>query len=111
MGTHKTPVAKKSAKKRTHEAAQGIKRPDSSASHLPAEPPPVPKPAFDFMKERTLSVKEVAYRMGKSEDSILQWLHQGRLKGWQIGGPCCRVLVSEDSVLEMLVNGTTRFGE
>ena len=79
-------------------------------SRAPAEPPSVAEPVVEFRKERTLTVLEAAYRLGKSEDGIRKMLQRGALRGWQIGGPFCSILVSEESVEEVLITGTTRFG-
>jgi excisionase family DNA binding protein len=66
---------------------------------------------LDLTKERTLTVKEASFRLGKSEDGIRKMLQRGALRGWQIGGPFCSILVSEESVEEVLITGTRRFGE
>jgi excisionase family DNA binding protein len=60
---------------------------------------------FDRDKTRTITVKEAAYRLKKSADAIHGWLRTGRLRGWQLGGPGCAVMVSEDSVEEALAGG------
>jgi excisionase family DNA binding protein len=57
---------------------------------------------FDRDTTRTIAVKEAAYRLRKSEDTVYQWLRLGRLRGWQLGGPRCAVLVCEESVEEAL---------
>jgi len=57
---------------------------------------------YDRDKTRTLTVKDAAFRLNKSADTVYQWLRQGRLRGWQLGGPRCAVMVSEDSVEEVL---------
>ena len=44
-----------------------------------------------------------AFRLGKSEDTIYSWLRMGRLRGWQIGGRRCAVLVSEESIEQALL--------
>ena len=111
MGRHKT----SGTKKRANVTAHARKRRDLAPKrtrpcHSPAESPSVAGPALDFTKERTLTVKEVAYRLGKSEDAIRQMLRRGRLRGWQVGGRFCSVLVSEESVEEVLITGTRRFG-
>ena len=56
--------------------------------------------AFD--SQRTVSVKEAAFRLKKSPDAVYRWLRSGRLRGWQLGGARCTILVSEDSVTEQL---------
>lgn len=52
---------------------------------------PLPAPA-------TLTVKEAAFRLGKSNDTVRYWLRTGRLKGWQPGGRKCALAVLETSV-------------
>jgi len=54
------------------------------------------------MEEKTLTVKEAAFRLRKSPDAIYGWLHSGRLRGWQPGGPRCPILVEESSLNEAL---------
>ena len=66
-----------------------------------ANPTAQPKP-FDRKTERTIPVKEAAYRLKKSEDTVYSWLRAGRLRGWQLGGPGCAVMVCEASVEEAL---------
>jgi excisionase family DNA binding protein len=76
------------------------------SSPAPASPPgesSSPKPsaaakAFDWGTAKTLSVKEAAFRLNKSEDTVHLWLRAGRLRGWQLGGRRCAILVSEESV-------------
>ena len=53
-------------------------------------------------KTRTLTVKDAAYLLNRSEDTVYQWLRRGRLRGWQIGGRRCAVMVCEESVEEAL---------
>jgi excisionase family DNA binding protein len=111
METHKTP----GTKKRVNGAAHANKRRDLKTEQArpcqpPAKTPSVAVPAFDFMKERTLTVKEVAFRLGKSDEAVRQLLRAGRLRGWQVGGKFAQMLVSEESVEEMLITGTRRFG-
>jgi len=47
-----------------------------------------------------------AFRLGKSADTIHSWLRMGRLRGWQLGGRRCAVLVSEESFEQLLLNQT-----
>jgi excisionase family DNA binding protein len=54
--------------------------------------------AFDWGTAKTLSVKEAAFRLNKSEDTVHLWLRAGRLRGWQLGGRRCAILVSEESI-------------
>ncbi|MBI2818151.1 MAG: helix-turn-helix domain-containing protein [Acidobacteria bacterium] len=64
---------------------------------------------LDLRAERTLTVKDAAFRLNKSEAAVRMWLRRGRLKGWQVGGTYRTVLVSEKSVEEVLMQ-TKRFG-
>ena len=52
----------------------------------------------DLRTQRTVTVKEAAFRLGKSPDSVYQWLRVGRLHGIQPGGRGCAILILEDSV-------------
>lgn len=63
---------------------------------------------FDWRTAKTLSVKEAAFRLNKSEDTVHSWLRAGRLRGWQLGGRCCAILVSEESV-ERALRGAGEF--
>lgn len=111
MKTHKKPGTKKRANGAAHASQRRdleLKRPRTRQS--PPEPPSAAGPAVDLMKERTLTVKEAAFRLGKSDEAIRQMLRAGRLKGWQVGGRFCQMLVLEESVEEMLITGTRRFG-
>ena len=111
MGTHKTFGTKNRASGTVHaNQGQDLEPERVRPCRAPAEPPSVAEPAVDFRKERTLTVQEAAYRLGKSPDAIRQMLRKGRLKGWQVGGRFSSVLVSEASVQEMLITGTRRFG-
>ena len=94
-----------------------VKRTIDPAGVIPEGPPlrpcpilgPCPVLAGDVRKplnrldEKTLTVKEAAYRLGKSSDSVYLWLRSGRLRGWQPGGPGCAILVSESSVKDALL--------
>lgn len=57
----------------------------------------------NFLDEKTITVKEAAYRLGKSTDAVYQWLRTGRLRGRQPGGRCCAILVLESSVNDALL--------
>ena len=106
MRTHPTAGRKKIPKRRlaaTKRITRSPAPPPADSGYDNLAPP-------YFMKERTLTVREASYRLGKSTDSIRQWLRQGRLRGWQVGGPFCQVLVSAASVDEVLITRTTRFG-
>jgi excisionase family DNA binding protein len=63
----------------------------------PAQPSGATSP-FDWSTGKTLSVKEAAFRLNKSEDTVHRWLCAGRLRGWQLGGRRCAIVVSEESV-------------
>ena len=65
---------------------------------------------LDLRNEKTITVKEAAFRLEKSHDAIYLWLRTGRLRGWQPGGRCCAVLVSEASVEEALSSAIARRG-
>ena len=49
-----------------------------------------------------MTVKDAAYRLKKHEDTVYLWLRSGRLRGWQLGGPRCAVLVEKASVEKAL---------
>ncbi len=59
-------------------------------------------PALDLKWENTVTVKEAAYRLGKSVDAVRSWLRSSRLRGWQPGGRGCAILVVEASISEAL---------
>jgi excisionase family DNA binding protein len=65
---------------------------------------PTPEVPMDPSQLRMVSVKEAAYRLRKSPDSIYAWLRRGRLRGWQPGGHGCQIQVIEASVDEALKN-------
>jgi excisionase family DNA binding protein len=66
-------------------------------------PPSQPTPRFNLSQERLLTVKEAAYRLGKSPFTIRTWLRSGLLRGWQPGGLHCSLMVSEASVEELMI--------
>jgi excisionase family DNA binding protein len=66
-------------------------------------PSPPPTQHFNLSEERLLTVKEAAFRLGKSPFTIRTWLHSGLLRGWQPGGLHCSLMVSEASVEEVLI--------
>ena len=70
----------------------------------------IPLAVFDRENERTIPVKEAAFRLKKSEDTIRRWLRSGRLQGWQMGGSGCAILVCEDSVTGQLLRSLGRGG-
>ena len=72
--------------------------------------PEIPPKSFDRDRERTVSVKEAAFRLKKSHDTIYRWLRAGRLQGWQLGGSGCSILVREDSVTKALLRSLGREG-
>ena len=100
--------------------AMKLKRPPRPPQHVPAEvslaampvekpvPAQTPEPVrvalqvLDLNKEKTVTVKEAAYRLRKSVDAVRLWLRSGRLRGWQPGGRGCAILVTEASITEAL---------
>ena len=68
----------------------------------PFEPVRAPVQQLDLGKEKTVTVKEAAYRLKKSADTVYHWLRSGRLRGWQPGGRGCAILVVETSIAEAL---------
>ena len=50
-----------------------------------------------------MTVKDAAYRLKKHEDTVYLWLRSGRLRGWQLGGNRCAVMVDAASVEKALV--------
>ena len=68
----------------------------------PSEPFRPPVQYLDLSKEKPVTVKEAAYRLGKSVDAVRLWLRSGRLRGWQPGGRGCAILVAEASIDEAL---------
>ena len=77
--------------------------PAEKAGTVEIPAPPLVSSPFDRRKERTVTVKEAAYRLGKTEATVYLWLQKGRLKGWQPGGRRCWVQVSEASLEEALL--------
>jgi excisionase family DNA binding protein len=109
MGTDATAETKKRPKRRLPKAKEVRRSPVARPGRVDrGDPPPEAGPLAAFMKERTLTVKEVVNHLGKSQDTIRLWLRQGRLKGWQLGGKFSHILVSEASVEEVLIRGATR---
>ena len=105
VGASPAPPASASAqpflRNKTNGAAGNTPNEKSSAS--PAASAPVPPKPLDLSKERTITVKEAAFRLRKSADAVRYWLRTGRLRGWQPGGRCCAVVVSEASLEEALL--------
>lgn len=71
----------------------------------------------DSLEGKMVTVKEAAYRLGKSTDAVYQWLRTGRLRGRQPGGRGCAILVLESSLnaallctFERASAGRGRFG-
>ena len=104
---HREPAARRSAP--AHEPIRGPERSNPghpaeetvlADSPLPAQPSSKP---LDSNKEKTITVKEAAFRLGKSNDAVYLWLRAGRLRGRQPGGRCCAILVDESSVEEALL--------
>jgi len=75
-----------------------------------ADSPQTTRLPIDVHQQKTLTVKEAAYRLGKSADAIYFWLRTGRLQGWQPGGRGCAILVLESSVNEALLFSFERAG-
>jgi len=61
-----------------------------------------PPSIADIRKDGAVTVKDAAFRLGKSTDAIRLWLKTGRLKGWQPGGKWCAVMVTEESLQKAL---------
>jgi len=61
-------------------------------------------------EEKTVTVKEAAYRLGKSPDAVYQWLRSGRLRGRQPGGRYCAIMVLESSIEDALLYTFERAG-
>jgi len=64
----------------------------------------------NLLSEKTITIKEAAFRLGKSSDAIYHWLRSGRLRGRQPGGRGCSILVVESSVNEALLCSFRRAG-
>lgn len=77
--------------------------PNEKSSASTAASFPVPPKPLDLSKESTITIKEAAFRLRMSKDAVRYWLRTGRLRGWQPGGRCCAVVVSEASVEEALL--------
>jgi hypothetical protein len=58
--------------------------------------------ALDGAQAKTVSVKEAAFRLRTSPDSVYAWLRRGRLLGLQPGGPRCQIQVVESSIEQAL---------
>ncbi|MBI2815960.1 MAG: hypothetical protein HYX72_03375 [Acidobacteria bacterium] len=113
MAMHRTTGAKKSSTPRLAVDKEITPNhpvpPGGSGRRKAATPPgdsPLPpsdsEPLLNLAGEGTISVREAAFRLCKSEGAVRKWLRRGRLKGWQVGGSHCTVLVSEASVEEAL---------
>jgi len=76
--------------------APALQSADSASRPLASRP-------LDVQQEKTLTVKEAAFRLHKSPDAIYLWLRTGRLQGWQPGGRCCSIMILESSVQQALV--------
>ena len=105
--THRKPATRSSAP--AHGPIRGPERSNPghpaektalADSSLPAQPSSNP---LDANTEKMITVKEAAFRLGKSNDAVYLWLRAGRLRGWQPGGRCCAILVAESSVEEALL--------
>lgn len=74
----------------------------AEASGPTSASPTAPPERVGPKKGKTITVKDAAFRLNKSEDTIYLWLHTGRLRGWQVGGSRCPMLVEEASVEKAL---------
>ena len=87
---------------------------DSTPQMVQRQPHSLPQqpasPHLDITKENTVTVKEAAFRLGKSADTVYMWLRTGRLQGWQPGGRGCAILVAEASVEKALSSPVARLG-
>ena len=105
--THRLPAARRYAP--AHGQIRGPERSNPGNHAEEAAPSDCPLPAqpsskpLDSNKENTITVKEAAFRLGKSDDAVYLWLRAGRLRGWQPGGCGCAILVAESSVEEALL--------
>ena len=84
------------------ESVGAIANPQAVAMPVPADGI-LATQVLDRSKEKTITVKEAAFRLNKSADAVYRWLRDGRLRGWQPGGPRCAILVAEASVQEALL--------
>ena len=96
------------AKKPLRKTAQRVADPAGKIREGAVAPSLATPPAHLFtsqnpLEEKTVTVKEAAYRLGKSTDAVYQWLRTGRLRGRQPGGRCCAILVLESSLNEALL--------
>jgi len=111
-GTPRLPIPEKSS---SRPAGPGSAAP-APAGTAPAESAParrgLPAPTRPqaLGEERTVTVKVAAHRLGKTPDVVRFLLRTGRLKGWQPGGRGCWILVSEDS-LEEVIRRSAKFGD
>lgn len=106
LKSHRKPTARLSASPQERIQVRD-KSPSVNVVEEMASPPSSPSvllsvTPLDPNKERTITVKEAAFRLGKSDDAVYLWLRTGRLRGWQPGGRGCAILVSEPSVQEAL---------
>lgn len=111
-GTPRLPIPKQITRHNAQSHTQPTApKPTVTAPPVNSAAPPltVTPPLFDLRKVRIISVKEAAFRSMKSEDTIYKWLRTGRLKGWQPGGSGCNVLISEQS-LEEVLESSMQFG-
>lgn len=60
-------------------------------------------PVVDWSQVRTVTAKEAAWRLKKTERTIYHWLRQGRLRGFRPGGPRCSIRISEESLHQILI--------
>jgi excisionase family DNA binding protein len=99
-GTPRLPITKHAV---LHRAAPNVAAKHPRATQPANDPTPEPVQHLNLGKERLLTVKEAAYRLGKNPGAVRAWLHCGRLSGWQPGGHGCSLMVSEASLEEMLI--------
>ena len=79
------------------------------AGEIPEGATPLPA-AQNLLAEKTITIKEAAFRLGKSSDAIYHWLRSGRLRGRQPGGRGCAILVLESSVNAAMLCSFRRAG-
>ena len=84
--------------------------PETAAASEGSDSLQIQRLPIDVHQQKTLTVKEAAYRLGKSADAIYFWLRTDRLQGWQPGGRGCAILVLESSVNEALLYSFERGG-
>jgi excisionase family DNA binding protein len=117
-GTPRLPIPKQLVRHgdASHAPARAIaENPPETKQQIPVDTPHMgscssPERVLDLRKEKTITVKDAAYRAMKSEDTIYRWLRSGRIKGWQPGGARCNVLISETSLQDVMNRSTVFVG-